>query len=171
MRPFAWFLLGALAGIVGTVMFYTLDPIFRGDEGETSGGGNLRLVMDAEAVSTLVERVGADLAEPVAGRVEIEARAVVETSGLVDLELEVRDDRQLIASGAAVFDPEIADGTLAFTVVRDGLPGLVDAQALAEGMSRELAGWLDQVAMDRPYRVVAIATADGRLAVEIAFRD
>ncbi len=171
MRPFAWFLFGALAGIVGTVMFYSLDPLFRGDEGETSGGGNVRLVMDAEAVSTLAERVGADLAEPVAGRLRVEARAVIQTSGIVELELEVRNDGEVIASGAAAFDPEIAGGALTFAVVRDGLPGLVDAQALAEGMSRMLAVWLGELAMGRAHRVVAIATADGRLAVELAFVD
>lgn len=169
MRPFAWFLLGALAGIVGTVMVYTLDPLFQGDEGETSGGGNVRLVLDPTAVSALAERVGSAMLSPLADYPSVVARSTVRTSGVVDLTLELRSHGETFASGSVTFDPEIDDGTLAFVVVRDELPGIVDSSALGEGMARELVAWLSDLAMGRAYRVVAIATADGRLAVEIAF--
>lgn len=171
MRPFAWFLFGALAGIVGTVMVYSLNPIFRGDEGETAGGGNVRLVLDVDAVASLAEVVAGDLARPMAEQPQVSAEAVIQTSGLIELQLQARVGDAAAAEGSVTFDPEIVDGTLVLDVNRDGLPGLVDAQALAEGMARRLDSWFALVTLGRPYRVVAIATVDGRFAIELAFTD
>lgn len=171
MRPFAWFLLGALAGIVGTVMVFTLDPLFRGDERDTSGGGNIRLVLDPEATSRLFTLAAGDVVTPLSARPSVSVVATVRTSGYLDLEVQLREGGEPLGTGAVRLDPEIVDGRLVFRVEGERLPGAVDAQAFAERAAERLGAWLDALAMGRAYRVVSIATADGRLAVEITFED
>lgn len=171
MRPFAWFLLGALTGVVGTVMVFTLDPLFRGDERDTSGGGNVRLVLDPEATSRLFTLAAGDVVTPRSARPSVSVVATIRTSGYLDLELELREGAEPREAGVVRLDPEIVDGRLVFRVEGERLPEAVDAQAFAERAADGLGAWLDVLATGRAYRVVSIATADGRLAIEIAFED
>lgn len=146
MRGLLAFVVGLAAGGVAVGLVVTLGGNAGGDAGE-AGVGNVVLRYDERALGVLAE---AGLGERAVVRVEERGRLAV-TLGSYG----AGDNQRLVV------DPDLANGRLVLTLVEgdDAAAGRL-AEVLARAMDAAMSG--------APYRVVAIATRDERLTLELA---
>jgi hypothetical protein len=164
MRSLVLLLLGAGAGIVATVLFFTLDPSFDTDHRDGVGGGNARLSLDESAVASLIERELAD----VPGFAEIgTVRITVREDGILEVRLGA-GAASVVVAGTLFLNPGIVDGQLVVEVVEARLGHLPAPDILVAAIQQRLQQRLDALAGGFDYRVTAITTTDRRLTVEIA---
>lgn len=163
MRALFLVLFGVACGVVGTVLFTTVNPAFNGDERDTAGGGNARISLDEDALATLIRANLADLPGGDAMKVTTD----IQDSGIVAVRIVVGAGA-LDVGGTMEIDPDVVDGRLKLNVVSSSLGKLAVPDAIVERIQRPLQERLDALAGEHAYRLTSIATADGRLTLEIA---
>ena len=164
VKSLAALALGVLCGVVGTVLFFTLDPSFDPSETNGAGGGNARISFDEEALATLIA------AELPALPGFADARTVsvsVEPEGLIRITVGIGTLSLGIRSTIAI-DPDVEDGKLKLIVANASLGGLALPDEVARVIERPLQARLDALADGFSYRLTSITTADHRLTLEIA---
>lgn len=163
MRLLGVFGAGVLAGAIGMVLWFTLDPDWNSTSGAVRGGGNITVTFDEQALAAMI--AGEILALGGAGgapAVDVE----VESAGLVRVAILPG------ASGAGlraslVLDPDVVEGRLHLRVT-EAVPGAAGTpEALARLLEEELGGRLDEAAGALPYRLVSIRTVERRLSLDL----
>jgi hypothetical protein len=166
MRALLLLLMGGIAGVVATVMFFSLDPDYSytsaGQDG--AGGGNARLSLDEGAFSVIVrdqlsqvETFGADL--------NVVSR--IEPNGLIEVDVAVGVN-PVGFRASMVLDPEVVESRLVLVVAEAHLGALAAPEEVARILERQLQAQLDSLAAGFDYRLTLITTTDGRLTLEIA---
>ncbi|WP_322795676.1 hypothetical protein [Tepidiforma sp.] len=140
------FLVGLLAGGVSVALLVTLGGNAGGDAGE-AGVGNVVLRYDERALGVVAE---AALGQRAVVRVEQRGRLAVALGSYGD-----GDGQRLVV------DPDLSDGRLVVRLIE----GEAGEAARLEGA---LVAAMDAAMSGTPYRVVAIATRDERLTLELA---
>ncbi|MBI2766283.1 MAG: hypothetical protein HYX53_10280 [Chloroflexi bacterium] len=163
MRGLFLLLFGISVGIVGTVLFTTLDPSFQGDERETAGGGNARFSLDEDALATIIKRNISDLPGMDAAKV----RTTIKENGTVAVAITIGAGG-LAVTGTLVVDPDVVDGQLKMNVVSGSLGNVAVPDEIVQRIEQPLQDRLRNLAGGAPYRLTSIATADRRLTLEIA---
>ena len=156
MRSLVLLVLGALAGVVATVMLQTLDPDGATPPPEASGGGNARISFDEDALIALLSTDLGDIVPVGSIKVAIEARGVIKIS--------VRGIPPDPISVDLILDPDLTDGRFRLTVIESH--GSIPLQ-LVEHLENALSVRLQTLAGLADYRVTAITTAGRRLEIEI----
>ena len=164
VKSLAALTLGVLCGVVGTVLFFTLDPSFEPSETNGAGGGNARISFDEEALATLVA------AELPALPGFADARTVsvsVEPEGLIKISISA-GVQSLGLRSTITIDPDVENGKLKLIVANASLGGLALPDEVARLIERPLRARLEALADGFEYRLTSITTADHRLTLEIA---
>ncbi len=164
MKFIATLTFGVLCGIVGTVLFFTLDPSFETSETNGAGGGNARISFDEEALATLI---AAQLPALPGFETARNVSVSVEPEGLIHISIAI-GAQSLGARSVIVVDPEVADGRLKLVVASASLGGLTLPGDMARLIEAPLQARLDALAGGSHYRLTSITTADHRLTLEIA---
>lgn len=157
MRPLVILFLGALGGMVATIMVQTLDGGSAKPPPEASGGGNARIVFDEDA---LIRLLRGDLQDQLEGStVELS----VEERGVISIRV-IQGELPGSAEGELELDPDLRDGHFVINVLDESgeLP-----DGLVPEMEKALSRRLDALAGRATYRVTAITTAGRRLEIEI----
>jgi len=164
MRVLIAFALGALAGAIGVVLWFTIDPDFEAQTEAVAGGGNIAVAFDERALAAII-------AEELATLPGVSARPVVEVEvqqeGLILVTFAI-GSQGIGVRGSIRFDPNVADGRLRLDVVGASLGGLAAPEAVAALVEPPLQARLDEAAGSLPYRLVAIRTTDRRLTLDLA---
>ncbi len=164
MRVLFAFGLGLLAGAVGVVLWFTVDPDFEARTEAVAGGGNITVTFDERALAAIVARELAAI-PGVGERPATDVEVLQE--GLVAVRFGV--GAWGVGTRASIhFDPEVADGRLVLRVARAMLGELTAPDSVAALIEPPLQRRLDDAAGGLPYRVVAIRTTDRRLALDLA---
>ena len=159
-----WLLaLGAVCGVLATVLFFTIDPRFEADETNGAGVGNAVLVLDEHMLAAIIGRELGELPAFGAGTyVEVRVR----TSGLVDVAI-FPGGPGSGRKAAISIDPNIQAGGLQTDIVDDGLDGLAPGAEVAALIRGPIQARLDGLAGGMEYRLVSIKTTDRRLTLEV----
>lgn len=165
MRSFLLLLLGAGIGLVGTLMFITVDPVFQTDERDGAGGGNARLSFDEDALAALVygELRGAIGYEDVT---RLDVRIMGE--GSIELAATVAADRIMAQRWRIVLNPDIHEGRLTMRVVE--AEQIEYPEEVARMIEEPLQVRLDSLAEGLEYRLASITTTERRLTLEISVK-
>ena len=164
MRSLLLFVLGGVCGVLGTVLFFTVDPTFdTTTNADGAGGGNVSLVLSEEALATLIARELPGL--PGFGQ-EPQVETTVGSNGIIRIDIGVGGLGVGLRSSITV-NPNIVDGRLKFDVVEARLGEAAVPSELAEVMERPIERRLDSLAGEVDYRVTAIRTTERRLTLEI----
>ncbi len=163
MRSLLLLLLGAGVGIVATLMFITLDPVFERDEHDAAGGGNARLSFDEDGLALMILT---ELSESIDfGQVtRVEVRILSE--GSIEVSTTVAADRIMAQRWKVVLNPDIQDGRLVIRVV--GAEQLEVPEQVARLIEAPLQERLDSLAAGLDYRLTSITTTERRLTLEIS---
>lgn len=164
MKSLAAIVFGALCGIVGTVLFFTLDSSFDTSDTNGAGGGNARISLDEEALATLVAAELPKLPAFVDGP---SVSVVVEPEGLIRVQIGVGAHTLGVRSTITI-DPDVQDGKLKLIVASATLGDIALREDVAKAIEIPLQQRLDALANGFPYRLTSITTADHRLTLEIA---
>jgi hypothetical protein len=163
MKTILYLLLGATAGAVGTVMFFTIDIAYESPGRDGPGGGNARLSLDEDALAIIVaDQI--QVLPPFDADAAVTVR--VHTHGLIDVD---------IGMGVApvgttirmVVDPEVVDGQLELVLVRAEVGGLIAPREITRLIEQQLHEQLEALAAGFEYRLTSIITTDRRLTLEI----
>jgi hypothetical protein len=164
MRTLLLLLFGAVCGVVGTVLFTTLDPGISGSQNNGAGGGNARLSLDEDALAAVIK---ANL-QGVAG---IDDRAAVSTAiredGLILVDLEVPAPVGVGVRSSLLVNPDIEDGQLVVHVVQANLGDVAVPDVVAQRIELPLQSRLSALAGGTDYTLTSITTADHRLTLEV----
>lgn len=164
MRSFFLFVLGGVCGVLGTVLFFTVDPTFdTATNADGAGGGNVSLVLTEEALAGLIERELPSL--PGFGQ-DPQVETTVGSNGVIRVDIGVGGLGVGLRSSITV-NPNIVDGRLKFDVVDARLGELAIPGEVAEVMAHPVEVRLDSLAGELPYRVTSIRTTERRLTIEI----
>lgn len=163
MRTLLALALGAVCGVVGTVLLFTVDPDFDGSQADGAGGGNITLILSEDALSALVAEELRAL--PAFGE-ESTAAVIVGSNGIMKIDMTVGGLGVGLRSSLTV-NPEIVNDHLKLEVVEARLGELAVPEELAGLLEGPIQERLDSLAGDIEYRVTAIRTTDRRLAIEI----
>ncbi len=171
MRPFVLFVFGALTGVIGTVMVLTLLPPFASDNATEVALGNARVSLDARALSAGIEPRVTEAAQALAPDrvVEVTVSPAIHRDGTFALALSITVDGAPASVATFVCDPEIIDGSFRTVLVERRGDGLLAGELVRYALDEYIAELLSQASSGRPYRVVAIQTADARLSVDVSF--
>lgn len=163
MRSFLLVVLGALAGIVGTVMFLSVNTTLESGGDDGPGGGNVRVTLDETALETIlvsrfreIEESGADTTVSV----------TVNSNGLIDVAVGVGVAPAGVVT-ELVLDPEVMEGQLIIEVVDARVGGLATPDELSEVVEEVLREQLADAARGLEYRLTAITTTEAQLTLEI----
>ncbi len=163
MRTLLLLLLGVGVGVIGTLMFFTIENPYESPGPEGPGGGNARLSLDEETIALLLEgqvrRLEAFGEEAVVG-------ARVHPHGLIEVNIGVIE----APAGSTInleLDPEVIDGQLEIVVASAQVGGLIAPREIADIVERQLQEQLAGLAAGFDYRLTAIMTTDQRLTLEI----
>lgn len=154
--------LGVTLGVIGAIMFFTVNIPYDNPGTDGPGQGNARVSVDEEVLGRIVAEELSEFAGFGPGTtvgVRILTRGVVELSigvgaspaGSINLEL----------------DPEVIDGRLELAVTRAQVGGLIAPREIANAIEQQLQTRLDGAAVGFDYRLIAIVTTDQRLTLEI----
>lgn len=163
MRSLFLLALGFVGGAVATVLFFTLDPTFDAGNPNNAGGGNARLSLDEDALSTIATqqlRASLGLAR------DAVVTADVRENNLITFEV-VAGARVAGIRTSITIDPEIVDGRLQLQVVEANLGELAIPGDVAAVLEAPLQARLDALAGNLDYRLTSITTADDRLTLEV----
>lgn len=163
MRSLLLLALGAVAGAVATVMFFSVDPSFEGQGDDGPGGGNARVSLDAEALGTILE---ARLAEVATLGADTSVGVRINPNGLITVTITV-GVAPVGVPVEFVLDPEVVDSGLEIVLVEARVGALVAPEQLRGIVERELQGQLESLAGGFEYRLTAITTTENRLTLEI----
>lgn len=157
MRPFLILLIGALGGMVATIMVQTLDGDGAKPPPDASGGGNARIIFDRDA---LIRLLRGDLEDHLEGST---VELTIEDGGVISIKVR-RDSIANAAEGDLRIDPDLRDGHFVLNVLEETgeLP-----DGLVLDMEKALLARLDALAGRSEYRVTAINTVGNRLEIEI----
>jgi len=163
MRSFLLILLGASIGIVGTLMFTTLDPTFETDERDGAGGGNARISLNEDSLASIIYNVlaGADGFEDIT---RVDVRILKE--GLIEVATTVPADRIVTERWKIVLNPDIHEGGLTMRVVDAG--EIEFPEEVARMIEEPLQERLDSLAAGLDYQLTSITTTERRLTLEIS---
>lgn len=163
MRSFLLLLLGTGIGVVGTLMFTTLDPVFETDERDGAGGGNARISFDEDALALVIynELSGSLDFEDVT---RVDVRILEE--GVIEVATTVAADRIMAQRWKIVLNPDIHEGRLVLRVVAAEQIEFPDQ--VAQMIEAPLQARLESLAAGLDYRLASIATTDRRLTLEIS---
>ena len=163
MKSLLLLLLGGLCGAIATVLFFTVDTDFTGNEADGAGGGNISLVLTEEALATL-------LASELPALPGFGDRPVVEvtvgSNGVVRADIVVGGLGVGFRSAITV-NPNIVDGKLDLEVVDASLGELALPEQVRDALEAPLRERLDSLAGGLEYRVTSIRTTEHRLTIEI----
>jgi len=157
--------LGLLCGVVGTVLFFTLDPTFEASGNPNIGVGNARISLDEDALSKIATEQVQGISELTEDAV---VRATVREEGLVTFDITVGALNVGFKTSITV-DPEVNAGRLELNVVEASLGELALPEQVADLLEGPLQARIDALAGGRDYRLMSIQTADKRLTLEIEF--
>jgi hypothetical protein len=164
MRTLLLLVLGGLCGVLGTVLFFSVDPNFDSNGADRAGGGNVSLSLDEQALAAIIAR---ELpAIPAFGEKPL-VEVTVGTSGIIRVEMTVGTIGVGLRSSITL-DPNIVEGRLQLDVVEAALGDVAAPQAIADLLEQPIQDRLDEVAGGLHYRLIAIRTTDRRLTLEIA---
>ncbi len=164
MRTLGAFAVGLLAGAIGVVLWFTVDPDFEAETEAVAGGGNITVAFDERALAMLV-------AEQVATLPGFGERPAVSVEVLREGVIEVGLGAGVGGVGARamlVFDPNVVEGRLRLDVVRATLGELAAPEVVVGLIEPRIQARMDAAAGDLSYRLVAIRTTDRRLTLELA---
>ncbi len=162
MRSLFLVALGIVAGIVGTILWTTLDPTLDSNEPETALGGNARISLSEDALARIIEQNLADLPGAEAMRVSTEIRE----DGIVAVSL-VAGTGALAVRATLETDPDVVDGRLKLNVVSSALGKLALPEEIVARIERPLQARLDDLSGGLEYQLRSISTAEHRLTLEI----
>jgi hypothetical protein len=165
MRALLLLLMGGIAGVVATVMFFSLDPDYSyssaGQDG--AGGGNARLSLDEGAFSVIVRD---QLSQIETFGAELNVVSRIQPNGLIEVDVAVGVNpvgfRAMI-----VLDPEVVEAQLVLVVADARLGTLGAPEEIGRVLERQLQEQLDALAAGFEYRLTLITTTDGTLTLEI----
>ncbi len=163
MKALFLLFLGALCGVLATVLFFTIDPTFDSTDADGAGGGNVTLSLSEEALAALIAR---ELPELPAFGESPQVQTTVGSNGLVKVDITVGGLGIGLRSGITL-NPNIVDGKLKLEVVEANLGELAVPEEIAVAVERPIQARLDSLAQGLDYRLTAIRTTDHRLAFEI----
>ncbi len=163
MKSLLLLLLGAVCGVITTVLFFTIDPSFDSPEADGAGGGNVALSLNEDALAALIAR---ELPELPAFGESPQVRATIGANGLIRIDITVGGLGVGLRTAVTV-NPNIANGKLKLDVVEANLGALALPAEVAQVIEAPLQERLDSVANGRPYRLTAIRTTEHRLTLEI----
>lgn len=163
MKSLFILLLGALCGVLGTVLFFTLDPGFEGDSADGAGGGNASITLDEEALATLIREQLPQI-EGLDGETAVDV--TIDPAGVLIVELTAGRLGVGVRSSATI-NPNIVDGRLQLDVVEARLGPVAVPDQLARLMEEPLQARLDALAAGLDYKLTSITTTDRRLTLEI----
>ena len=162
MRSLFLVALGIAAGIVGTILWTTLDPTLDSNEPETALGGNARVSLSEDALARIIEQNLADLPAAEAMRVSTEIRE----DGIVAVSL-AAGTGALAVRATLETDPDVVDGRLKLNVVSSALGKLALPEEIVARIERPLQARLDDLSGGLEYQLRSISTAEHRLTLEI----
>lgn len=163
MKSLFLLILGALCGVIATVLFFTVDTDFKPTEADGAGGGNATVALSEEALSALIAAELPSL--PGFGEKPV-VEVTVGANGIVRSDISVGGLGVGFRSAITV-NPNIVDGRLKLDVVDAALGELALPDEVARAIERPLQQRLDSLAGGRDYRVTSIRTTDHRLTIEI----
>lgn len=163
MKSLLLLALGGLAGVLATVLFFTIDPTFETKEADGTGGGGITLTLTEEALSRLIAGELSKL--PVFGAIP-QVETVVGSNGLIQVSIGVGGLGVGVRSSITV-NPNIVDGRLHLEVVEARLGELAVPEEVAQLIERPIQGRLDGMADGLDYELTSIRTTDRRLSLEI----
>ncbi|MGI8925627.1 MAG: LmeA family phospholipid-binding protein [Tepidiformaceae bacterium] len=162
MRAFFFLLFGAAAGVVATVMLFTLDPDFDGAQSNGVGDGNARLSLDEDALASIMAE---EMPEVPGFKNKSTVTVRVQPDGLLKVQAVFGDGIGLRAS--FTLDPEVVEGKLKMEVRDADFGELPVPVGLAESMEAPLRARLEALAAGFEYRLTSIQTTGQRLTLEI----
>ncbi len=163
MKSLFLLLLGALCGVLATVLFFTIDPTFDSPQADGAGGGNVTLALSEEALASLIAKELPSL--PGFGDAP-QVQTTVGSNGLVKVDIVVGGLGVGLRSGLT-FNPNIVDGKLKLEVVEANLGELAVPEDIAQAVEAPIQARLDSLADGFQYRLTAIRTTEHRLTFEI----
>ena len=163
MKSLLLLVLGALCGVLATVLFFTIDPTFDSPDGDGAGGGNVTLSFNEEALASLIAKELSGIA--VFGDAP-QVQTTVGSNGLIKIDVTVGGLGVGIRGGITV-NPNIVDGKLKLDVVAASLGELAIPDDIAALIERPIQDRLDSLASGPNYRLTAIRTTEHRLTLEI----
>ncbi len=164
MRTLLLLVLGGLCGVLGTVLFFSVDPSFDSNGADGAGGGNVSLSLDEQALAAIIAR---ELpAIPAFGEKPL-VEVTVGTAGIIRVEMTVGTIGVGLRSSITL-DPNIVEGRLQLDVVEAALGDVAAPQAIADLLEQPIQDRLDEMAGGLHYRLISIRTTDRRLTLEIA---
>lgn len=164
MKSLLLFVLGGLCGVLGTVLFFTVDPSFDSTtDADGAGGGNVTLSLSEEALASLIANELPGL--PGFGDTP-QVETTVGANGVIRIDIGVGGLGVGLRSSITV-NPNIVDGRLRFDVVESRLGDLAVPEDLAGVMAQPIERRLDSLAGEVQYRVTHIRTTERRLTLEI----
>jgi len=163
MKSLFLLVLGALCGVLATVLFFTIDPTFDSSEADGAGGGNVTLSLSEEALAALIAR---ELPEIPAFGDTPQVQTTVGANGLVKVDIVVGGLGVGLRSGITL-NPNIVDGKLKLDVVEANLGELAVPEEIATLVEAPIQARLDSLANGLDYRLTAIRTTEHRLTFEI----
>ena len=163
MKSLLVLFLGGLAGVLGTVLIFSIDPDFEPDERDGAGGGNARLSLDEEAIAGLI---AAQIAELTGVTSDTRVEVTVDPAGVLRVQIGVGTLGVGLRS-SIVLNPNIVDGRLVLDVVEASLGELAVPEELARLIEAPIQQRVNGLAGEFEYRLTSIATTDRRLTLEI----
>ncbi len=165
MRALLLLLMGGIAGVVATVMFFSLDPDYSytsaGQDG--TGGGNARLSLDEAAFSVIVQD---QLSQLETFGADINVVSSIQANGLIEVNIAVGVN-PVGFRAAIVLDPEVVDAKLSLVVAEARLGNLAAPEEIGRLIEQRMQQQLDALAGGFDYRLTLITTTEGRLTLEI----
>lgn len=163
MKPLFLLGLGALCGMVATVLFFTVDPTFDTTDADGAGGGNVSLSFGEEALAALVAEELATI--PAFSSVPV-VEATVGSNGLLKMNITLGGLGVALRSSITL-NPNIVNGKLELQVVEANTGDIALPEEIADLIERALQERLDALADGLPYRLTAIVTTERRLTLDI----
>lgn len=163
MKSLFLLLLGAVCGVLATVLYFTIDPTFDSPEADGAGGGNVSLSLSEDALSSLIAR---ELPQLPAFGDSPQVQTTVGANGLIKIDIIVGGLGVGLRSGVTV-NPNIVDGKLKLEVVEASLGELAVPDEIAQVIEQPIQERLDSLARGAEYRLTAIRTTEHRLTLEI----
>lgn len=164
MRSLLLLALGGVCGVLGTVLFFTVDPNFESNGADGAGGGNITLSLDERALAVIIAEQLPKI--PAFGEKPL-VEVTVGTAGIVKVEMTVGTLGVGLRSSITL-DPNIVNGSLQLDVVEAALGEIAAPQAVADLLEEPIQRRLDELAGGLQYRLTSIRTTDRRLTLEIS---
>jgi hypothetical protein len=163
MKSLLLLALGGIAGVLATVLFFTVDPTFNSNDANGSGGGNITLELSEDALAKIVAQ---ELAKLPAFGDHPQVQVTVGSNGLMTVDIGI-GGLGVGLRGSLTLNPNIVDDRLHLDVVEGHLGELAVPQEIAALIEVPINDRLDSLASGVDYRLTAIQTTDRKLGLEI----